>query len=413
MEKCATIVKNKFLLGITYYFRLWEENSMKLKRVVSLVLVGAMAMSTLVSCGEKATSGGDTTGGSNSDTFLIGGMGPLTGSNASYGTSVKQGAEIAIKEINDAGGVKIGDKSVKLALKFEDDEADEQKAVNAYNNLADAKVNAIMGAVTSGACIAIVDKSFKDNILQITPSGSAMDCTKNPNNFRLCFTDPLQGQTMAKYAVETLGYKKIAVIFNNADEYSTGMKEAFVAKVKELGAEIVQEESFATDDVDFNTQLTKISDSGADCIFVPTYYKDAALITKQASEKGMKLPFLGGDGWDGILEKVSDPSIIEGAIFLSPFLSSNPEEACQKFVTAYKEAYKETPDQFAADGYDTVYVMKAAAEKAGSMDSDKLIAAMTQIQVNGLTGNMTFNADGEPNKEALFVEIKNGEYTAK
>ena len=141
---------------------------MKLKKVVSLALVATMAMTSLAGCGDKATSGSD------SDTFLIGGMGPLTGDAASYGTSVKQGAEIAIKEINDAGGVKIGDKTVKMELKFEDDEADEQKAINAYNNLADAKVNAILGAVTSGACIAVVDKSYKDNILQITPSGSAL-----------------------------------------------------------------------------------------------------------------------------------------------------------------------------------------------------------------------------------------------
>lgn len=380
---------------------------MKLKKVVSLALVATMAMTSLAGCGDKATSGSD------SDTFLIGGMGPLTGDAASYGTSVKQGAEIAIKEINDAGGVKIGDKTVKMELKFEDDEADEQKAINAYNNLADAKVNAILGAVTSGACIAVVDKSYKDNILQITPSGSALECTKNANNFRLCFTDPLQGETMAKYAVETLGYKKIAVIFNNSDEYSTGMKDAFVAKVKELGGEVVCEEAFAKDDVDFNTQLTKINDSEAECIFIPTYYKEAALIAKQASEKGMKLPYLGGDGWDGIIAQVSDTSIIEGAIFLSPFLSTNPDEKCQSFVKAYEEAYKATPDQFAADGYDTVYVMKAAAEKAGSMDSDKLIAAMTEIEVDGLTGKMTFTADGEPNKDANYVEIKNGEYTAK
>lgn len=381
---------------------------MKLKKLVSLALVATMTVATLASCGSKST-----TGKADENTFLIGGVGPLTGEAASYGKSVKQGAEIAIKEINDAGGIKVGDKTMKLALQFEDDEAKEASAKQAYNTLKDAKINALLGAVTSGACMAIVDETFKDNILQITPSGSAMGCTKNANNFRLCFTDPLQGTTMAEYAVKDLKYKKIAVLFDNASDYSTGMKDAFVSKVKELGGEIVIEQSFNTGDVDYNAQLTSIKETSADCIFIPAYYTEVSYITKQAAEKGMKLPFLGGDGWDGIIAQVSDKSNIEGAIFLSPFLATNPDEACQKFVKAYDEAYKATPDQFAADGYDTVYVIKAAAEKAGSTDSDKMIAAMTQIEVNGLTGKMTFTADGEPSKVANFIEIKNGEYTAK
>lgn len=381
---------------------------MRLKKVVSLGLIATMTFTSLVACGDK-----NSAGGSDSNTFLIGGIGPVSGDNASYGTSVKQGAEIAIEEINKAGGIQVGDKKMEVKLKFEDDQADPTIAVNAYNNLADAKVNAIMGAVTSDSCIAIVDKSAKDNILQITPSGSALECTRNKNNFRLCFTDPLQGETMAKLAVSDLGYKKIAIIFNNSSDYSKGMKDAFVAKAKELGAEIVCEEAFVSKDVDFNTQLTKAKESGADCLFLPTYYKEAALIVTQANEKGLDLPYLGGDGWDGILEQLSDASLVEGAIFLTPFISTNPDEKCQNFVKAYKEKYNEIPDQFAADGYDTVYVMKAAAEKAGSTDTDKLIAAMTEITVEGITGKMTFTEDGEPDKDALFVLIKDGKYTAK
>ena len=374
-----------------------------MKKVLSLVLVVAM-MASLAACG-TSTSG-------NSDKFVIGGIGPLTKDAASYGISVKQGAEVAVKEINDAGGVKVGDKTLKIELLFEDDEASAEKAPNAYNALAD-KANVIMGAVTSDACIAITDLTKADNKLQITPSGSAADCTKNANNFRLCFTDPLQGETMAKLAVSDLNYKKVAVIFNNSDPYSSGMKDAFVKKVKELGGEVVAEEGFNANDVDFNTQLTKIKGTDAQCIFVPTYYKEAGLITTQAAAKGMKLPFLGGDGWDGVIKQVEDKSVLEGAIFLSPFLSTNPDEKIQNFVKAYEKAYNATPDQFAADGYDTVYTFKAAAEKAGSLDGDKLVAAMTQIKVEGITGSMTFNADGEPNKDANFIVIKNGEYTAK
>ncbi len=376
---------------------------MKMKKVLSLVLVATM-IASFAGCGSKS--------GGSSDKFVIGGIGPLSGSAASYGISVKQGAEIAVKEINDAGGIKVGDKTLTLELKFEDDEASAEKSPNAYSALAD-KVNVIMGAVTSDACIAITDLTKKDNILQITPSGSAQDCTKNDNNFRLCFTDPLQGKTMAKLAVTDLNYKKVAVIFNNSDPYSSGMKDAFVEEVKKLGGEVVAEEGFNKDDVDFNTQLTKIKDTDAQCIFVPAYYKEAGLICTQAKAKGMSLPFLGGDGWDGVIDQVKDTTVLEGAIFLSPFLSSNPNEKIQKFVKAYEEAYKATPDQFAADGYDTVYTFKAAAEKAGTTDSTEMIKAMTQITVEGVTGTMTFTAEGEPNKDAQFVLIKDGKYTAK
>lgn len=378
---------------------------MKMKKVLSLVLVATMTVASLAGCGSAGSK-------TDENKLIIGGIGPLTKDAAVYGNSVKQGAEIAVKEINDAGGIKVGDKTLTLELQFEDDEASAEKSPNAYSALVD-KVDVILGAVTSDACIAICDLTKKDNKLQITPSGSAQNCTKNDNNFRLCFTDPLQGQTMAKLAVSELGYKKVAVIFNNSDPYSSGMKDAFVEEVKALGGEVVSEEGFNANDVDFNTQLTKIKSTDAQCIFVPTYYKEAGLITTQAAAKGMNLPFLGGDGWDGIVDQVQDKSVIEGAIFLSPFLSSNPAENVQNFVKAYQDAYNATPDQFAADGYDTVYTFKAAAEKAGSKDSDAMIKAMTEITVEGVTGKMTFTADGEPNKDAQYVVIKNGEYTAK
>lgn len=381
---------------------------MKMKKVLSVMLVAAMTIS-LASCG-SAKDGGS--GNSEKGKFVIGGIGPLTKDAAVYGTSVKQGADIAVKEINAAGGIKVGDKTLQVELLFEDDEASAEKAPNAYNAIAE-KVDVIMGAVTSDACIAITDLTKEDNKLQITPSGSAIDCTKNDNNFRLCFTDPLQGKTMADLAVNELGYKKVAVIFNNSDPYSTGMKDAFLEEIKAIGGEVVAEEGFNANDVDFNTQLTKIKSTDAQCIFVPTYYKEAGLIATQATAKGITLPLLGGDGWDGVIDQVTDTSVIEGAIFLSPFLSSNPDEKTQKFVEAYKKAYNAVPDQFAADGYDTVYTFKAAAEKAGTTDSDDLIKAMTEITVDGLTGKMTFSADGEPNKDATYVVIKNGEYTAR
>lgn len=372
-----------------------------LKKVLSLGLVSVMTASLFTGCGKKE---------SGSNEFIIGGLGPLSGSAASYGVSVKQGAEIAIKKINDEGGVKVGDETVKLNLNFVDDEASPEVAVSAYNTVMDGGAQAILGAVTSDAHMAITDRTNEDGILTITPSASIAGATAYPNIFRLCFTDPVQGETMAKYAVETLGHKKIAVIYNNSDPYSTGVKDAFNAEVAKLGGEIVANEAFEKGAVDFSTQLTKIKGSGAEIIFAPIYYTEASYIATQASELNVGLPFIGTDGWDGILAQVVDAKVLEGSVFLSPFVATDENPAVQSFVKAYKEEYNAVPDQFAADGYDVVYVIKAALEEAGSVKSEDLIAAMTKIKVDGLTGSVSFDENGEPNKGTKFVKIENGEY---
>ncbi|MDK2807869.1 MAG: branched-chain amino acid transport system substrate-binding protein [Clostridiales bacterium] len=375
----------------------------KMKKIAACGLVAAMVVASITGCGSKSGTSGDT--------YILGGIGPLTGDAASYGISVKQGAEVAVKEINDAGGIKVGDKTLKLELKFEDDQATPDKAVTAYNTLMDGGMNGLLGCVTTGSCLAVVDLAKEDNILMLTPSGSAADITKNDNVFRLCFTDPLQGETMAEHMVTDLGYKNIAVIYKNSDEYSTGVYEAFAAKVAELGATITTAEAFA-DGEDFNTQLTSIKGTNAEAIFAPIYYTDAAHIVTQATDLSITLPFFGSDGWDGVLDTVTDKATVEGATFLSPFFSGDASAA--NFVTAYKAAYNETPDQFAADGYDGVYVFKAALEKAGTTDSAAVIAAMTQIKVDGLTGTgISFTAAGEPQKGAKFITVKNGEYAAE
>lgn len=382
------------------------------KRVLSLGLVSTMSIALLAGCGTKST-GNEGNGGDDTNTFVIGGLGPLTGEAASYGISVKQGAEVAIEEINNAGGVKVGDKTYTLKLDFADDEASGETALSAYNSLMDSGIDALLGTVTSGAGLAIAAQTNEDGIFQITPSGSAKELTDFPNQFRLCFTDPLQGETMAKFAVSELGYKKIAILYNNSDEYSKGVMEAFVTETGKLGGEIVANEAFANKAVDFTTQLTKIKNTDAEVIFVPAYYQDAAYITTQAAELGMELPYLGSDGWDGVIANVVDTAVLENAIFLSPFFSSDDSELVKTFVKTYEDKYKSIPDQFAADGYDTVFVMKAALEKAGSTDSAALIKAMTEISVTGVTGDLTFNENGEPNKGAKFIEIIGGEYTAK
>ena len=384
------------------------------------VLLSALALTfglALTACGNSGSDKAADTGSksekeatkADGDVFTIGSTGPLTGAAASYGNSVKNGATVAIDEINAAGGVKVGDKTYKLALNFQDDEAKEDKAVNAYNKLMDSGINVYMGAVTSGSSLALTDLTAKDNILQLTPSGSAMDITKNLNAFRLCFTDPLQGKMIADFVLDQ-GYESVAVLYNNSDEYSTGVYEAFKDELNTKGqsALIVNEQSFTNDDVDFTTQLTQIKASGAKIIFVPAYYEAAAHIVQQAKQQGIDAAFVGSDGWDGILAQLTDKTQAEGAVFLSPFLASDPSAA--KFTDAYKKAYNATPDQFAADGYDSVYVIKADMEKAGSIESEDLIKAMTEIEVDGITGKVSFSADGEPNKEPKFVTITNGEY---
>lgn len=365
------------------------------------ILAATMCAASLVGCGDKATSG---------DVYKIGGIGPLTGDASSYGISVKQGSQVAIDEINAAGGVN----GKKLELVFEDDVNDAEKAVSAYNKIMDQGVTALVGAVTSGCSIAVSDESVKDGILQITPSGSAQECTKQPNSFRICFTDPLQGQTMAKYIADN-GYKNVAIIYDVASDYSKGIKEAFVAEAGNVGLNIAVEESFTSGDIDFKTQLTKIKGTNADCIFLPIYYAEVAAISEQATTVGVSLPYFGADGWDGVIDQLGgDTTNINGAIFLTPFVATADKENVKSFVAAYEKAYNATPDQFAADGYDAVYAIKAAIEACGSdVTNENLVAAMTKIEVKGVTGDMTFTAEGEPNKSALVAMIQDGQYVAK
>ena len=381
-----------------------------MKKFVSVMLSAVLAASMLAGCGTQGDNSADNGGNAASgDTIKIGGIGPLTGGAASYGISVKLGAQVAVDEINAAGGI-LGK---QIEFMFEDDENKEQNSVNAYNTLMDKDMQVLIGSVTSNPCIAVADESVKDGILQITPSGSAKDCTKNDNGFRICFTDPQQGEKMAEYITGTAGLKKVAAIYDSSDAYSTGILEAFEAKLTSLGGELVAKEAFVSGDKDFKAQLTKISGTDAECLFMPFYYTEVAYVAEQAKSLGISLPYFGCDGWDGVIKQLNgDTSSIEGAIFLTPFIATSENETVQKFVKAYEEKYSATPDQFAADAYDAVYAVKAAAEKAGAIENDALIKAMTEITLTGTTGTMTFSADGEADKTAYFAKIENGKYVA-
>ena len=354
---------------------------------------------------ETKTQGVDTASGDGA--YKIGGIGPLTGPNASYGLSVKQGAQVAVDEINALGGI-------QLELLFEDDQADGEKAVSAYNTLMDQEVTAILGAVTSDACIAVTEESQVDGILQVTPSGSAQACTQYDNGFRICFTDPLQGKTMADY-IKAQGYESVAVIYDNSSDYSNGIKEAFEEQAGAIGLNVATSESFTSGDVDFKTQLTKVKSSGAQCLFLPVYYAEVAYISEQAKTVGLELPYFGCDGWDGVIAQLNgDTTNIEGAVFLTPFVATSEAENVKKFVETYNQSYNAIPDQFAADGYDGVYaIYQAISACNGDVTNENIIANMQNIEVKGLTGDMTFTKEGEPNKSALVATIENGQYVAK
>ena len=386
---------------------------MKFKKVVSAVLVSALAVSMMAGCGSKSGNSD-----SKSDVFKIGGIGPMTGDAAAYGEAVDNGAKLAVEEINKNGGIN----GKQVEFKTEDDQADAEKAVNAYNTLKDWGMQALIGTTTSTPCTAVVEKTHEDNMFQLTPSGSAVESIKYDNAFRVCFSDPGQGTASAKYIGENKLASKVAVIYNSSDVYSSGVYQKFAEEAKNQDFEVVSAEAFTEDSkTDFSVQLQKAKDAGADMVFLPIYYTEASLILTQANSMGYAPTFFGCDGLDGLLEvKNFDTKLADGVMLLTPFAADADDEKTQAFVSAYKEAYGDTPNQFAADTYDAIYIMKAAAEKAGvtadmsvSDICDAMKTAMTEISYDGLTGEgMTWTADGEPDKAPKAVVIKDGAYVA-
>lgn len=387
-----------------------------MKKLISLTLAAAMTMSLLTGCGSNSSAGTDSADAS-AETFKIGGIGPITGAGAVYGIAVKNGAELAIKEINEAGGIN----GYQIEYNFQDDELDNEKSVNAYNTLKDWGMNMLVGSVTSGCCVAVAAESKNDNMFQITPSGSSVDCIEgNDNVFQVCFTDPNQGVGAADYIGENSLASKVAVIYDSSDVYSSGIYAKFKEEAATQNFEIVSEEAFTADNkTDFSVQLAKAQEAGAELVFLPIYYTEASLILKQADSMGYAPKFFGCDGLDGILGVENfDTSLAEGVMLLTPFAADAQDDLTKKFVSAYETAYNDTPNQFAADAYDAVYAIKAAAEKGDVAPSDgvsgicdKMKAAMQEITVDGLTGEgMNWAADGTVNKAPKAMEIKNGAY---
>ncbi len=387
---------------------------MKLKKVISVALMAAMTMTLMAGCGSKPN---DQTGSSgDGEVFKIGGIGPVTGGAAVYGEAVKNGAELAVKEINEAGGIN----GVPIEFNYQDDENDAEKAVNAYNTLKDWGMQMLLGTVTSAPCVAVGEVAQEDNTFMLTPSGTAVDCVKYDNAFRVCFSDPMQGIESAKYIGDNKLAKKVAAIYDSSDVYSTGIYQAFAEEAENQLFEIVAAEAFTAESKsDFSVQLQKAKDAGAELVFLPFYYSEASLVLKQAAGMNYSPIFFGCDGMDGILAVEGfDANLANDLIFLSPFTPTSEDEAIQSIVTSFQDTYGGTPNQFAADAYDGIYAIKAAVEKAGSTADmsasdlcEALKTAMTEITIDGVTAkSLTWEASGEPSKEPMVVKIANGDY---
>lgn len=377
-----------------------------MKKVFSVVLVLALVACLFAGCGKKGSSEGGA--------LKIGTIGPLTGDAAQYGNATKHGAELAAKEINAKGGLQI-------EVNGQDDESDAEKSVNAYNNLLDWGMQVLVGPTTTTPSIAVSAEANRDRVFMLTPSASAVKVTEGKDNvYQICFNDPNQGSASATYISEHMPDAKIAVIYDNGSAYSSGIYQTFEAKAKELGLDVVSVSTCTEDTKDYSVQLADAKKAGADLVFLPIYHTPASLILNQANATGYKPTFFGVDGMDGILSlKGFDTSLAEGVMLLTPFAADSTDEATASFVKAYKEAYGETPNQFAADAYDCVYAVYQAFTASGldtSANAQEVCDAMTKqfntMSFSGITGANMVWKDGQVDKAPFAVVIKDGAYTS-
>ncbi len=396
------------------------------KKLLSLLLAAAMlfAMTACSSTSNSSTpsNAGTSTGSSAADNtaadgpvvFKIGGTGPLTGGAAIYGNAAKNGAQIAVDEINAMGGI-------QFDLRYEDDVNDAEKAINAYNTLKDWGIQISLGSVTSKPCEATSAETYVDRIFALTPSASSTAVLEGKDNqYQICFVDPNQGSASAQYISDKKLATKIAVIWKNDDVYSKGVYESFMAKAKELNLDVVSDTTFADgNDTDFSVQLTDAQSKGADLIFLPMYYQPASLILAQANAMGYSPKYFGIDGMDGILTMEGfDASLAEGVMLLTPFNADSTESKTAAFVKKYQELFGEIPNQFAADAYDCIYAYKQALENAGATSDmsneelcDLMIKEFSSMSFDGLTGeSMTWDESGAVTKSPKGMVIKDGAY---
>ena len=372
-----------------------------MKKLISLILALALILTVCSAFAEEKV------------TLKIAHIGPTTGPDALYGLATQHGAEIAAEEINAQGG------KFEIELITEDDEHNVEKVINAYNAALDAGAQMILGSTTSKPCEAAGAQGYTDRVFFLTPSASSTAVIEDKDNvFQICFTDPNQGKASAQYIAEHKLGTKIAVIYNNADVYSTGIYETFISEAAEKGLEIVSTTTFTDETTDFTVQVADAQNAGAEIVFLPMYYTPASLILKTAADKAYAPIFFGVDGMDGILDVEGfDKSLAEGVMLLTPFVATSEDEKVKSFVAAYQAKFNETPIQFAADAYDGIYILVKAAEKAGITSEmsaeeacDLLIAAILDLSYDGITGSMTWDESGAVTKTPMAATIVNGVY---
>lgn len=358
-------------------------------KILKTLAAASATMLVLAGCNSKGSS------------IKIGSIGPLTGNYAVYGGDCKNGIELAVNEINAAGGVN----GQQLELIAEDDEGSSEKSVSAYKKLVTKDgAKLIIGSLTSGCSIAISPLAQAQKIVQIAPAATAPALTDAGNFiFRTCYDDPFQGTVGGKFAAETLGAKKAAILYDISNDYSVGLTENFKIAFEANGGSIVSAETYSTGDKDFNAQLTKIKNVNPDVVYLPDYYSTVALIVKQLRAQGIGAPIVGADGWDGLTENAGD-EVLNG-FYSNHYAADSTEPKVQNFVTNYKAKYNLAPTSFAALGYDSVYMLKDAIEKAGSTDSEKVRSALEETNGDYVTGHLTFNEKHNPVKGAVIIEL--------
>ena len=377
-------------------------------RILSIALVLAFVAACFTACGGSTEAQPKEPGADKAaaGSIFIGGTGPLTGDASSYGISVKNGAELAVKEINAAGGLN----GIQLTFDMKDDKATAEDASTGYNALMDAGMQISIGSVTSGSCAAFGDLAAGDNLFFITPSASAANVIeKGSNAFRVCFGDPDQGVLAARELTKT--YKNIGCIYDTSDPYSSGIYEAFKGEMDKLGATYLLQSFDAENKKDFSTQAEALK--GCDVVFTPFYYTEAGLVAKALVAKGSSAVVYGCDGLDGIADQIEGVDV--KVMYITPFDANSANENVAKFVASYKETYGVVPDQFAADGYDAIYAifeaMKAANIDNADIDCsalcDAVVKAITDpsFQLDGVTGTMTWDASGACTKIPQIVEL--------
>lgn len=368
-----------------------------LKKLLSIALVMTLVITTFAGCGGSAPA-------TEEGPIKIGSIMPISGPVSTYGIQSRDAIIMAVDEINAAGGI-LG-RQVEAIV--EDDEANPEKTKNAFTKLVtDDGVIGIVGALTSKCSLAITADAQARKIIMISPSSTNDTVTAAGDYiFRSCYNDSFQGQVVASFAYNDLSAVNAAILFDNTNDYSKGLTENFKAKFEELGGTVVAEESYATGDMDFNAQLTKIKGTSPDVLFIPDYYNTVSLIAKQVKTQGLTSTMLGADGWDEIANNAGDEVI--GSYYSNHYSPDADDPEVKAFVSKYTELYGVAPNALAALAYDATYILTDAITKAGSTDPEAIKAAMMETNKKFVTGQISFNELRNPVKSAVMVELIKG-----